>query len=88
MQVLGNWNLSGSGKFNQSWICCNNDNDFFCLVRRDAQSALDTVVDLCRRRLPERLGIPTDQIQLLSPTRRRGTGTKSLNQALQAALNP
>ena len=65
-----------------------NDNDFFCLVRRDAQSALDTVVDLCRRRLPERLGIPTDQIQVLSPTRRRGTGTKSLNQALQAALNP
>ena len=65
-----------------------NDNDFFCLVRRDAQSALDTVVDLCRRRLPERLGIPTDQIQVLSPTRRRGTGTRSLNQALQGALNP
>ena len=65
-----------------------NDNDFFCLVRRDAQSALDTVVDLCRRRLPERLGIPTDQIQVLSPTRRRGTGTGALNQALQGALNP
>ncbi len=65
-----------------------NDNDFFLMVRRDAQSALDTVVDLCRRRLPERMGIPTDQIQVLSPTRRRGTGTKSLNQALQLALNP
>ncbi len=65
-----------------------NDNDFFCLVRRDAQAALDTVVDLCRRRLPERLGIPTDQIQVLSPTRRRGTGTGALNQALQGALNP
>ena len=65
-----------------------NDNDFFLMIRRDSQSALDTVVDLCRRRLPERLGIPTDQIQVLSPTRRRGTGTKSLNQALQQALNP
>ena len=65
-----------------------NDNDFFFMVRRDAQSALDTVVDLCRRRLPERMGIPADQIQVLSPTRRRGTGTKSLNQALQQALNP
>ena len=65
-----------------------NDNDFFFMIRRDAQSALDTVVDLCRRRLPERMGIPTDQIQVLSPTRRRGTGTKSLNQALQQALNP
>ena len=65
-----------------------NDNDFFLMIRRDSQAALDTVVDLCRRRLPERLGIPTDQIQVLSPTRRRGTGTKSLNQALQQALNP
>ena len=65
-----------------------NDNDFFFMIRRDAQSALDTVVDLCRRRLPERLGIPTDQIQVLSPTRRRGTGTRALNQALQEALNP
>jgi exodeoxyribonuclease V alpha subunit len=49
---------------------------------------VDTIVDLCRRRLPQRMGIPTDQIQVLSPTRRRGTGTKALNQALQAALNP
>ncbi len=65
-----------------------NQGDFFCLARRDAQSVLDTVVDLCRRRLPERLGIPADQIQVLSPTRRRGTGTRALNQVLQAALNP
>ena len=34
------------------------------------------------------MGIPADQIQVLSPTRRRGTGTRALNQALQAALNP
>ena len=65
-----------------------NDNDFFFLRRRDPQAAVETIVDLCRRRLPERLGIPTDQIQVLSPTRRRGAGTTVLNQALQAALNP
>ena len=65
-----------------------NDNDFFFLARRDSQTALDTIVDLCRRRLPERMGIPADQIQVLSPTRRRGTGTRALNQALQQALNP
>ncbi len=64
------------------------DNDFFFLARRDSQAAVETIVDLCRRRLPERLGIPADQIQVLSPTRRRGTGTRALNQALQAALNP
>ena len=65
-----------------------NDGDFFFLARRDAQGVVDTVVDLCRRRLPERMGIPADQIQVLSPTRRRGAGTRALNQALQAALNP
>ena len=65
-----------------------NDNDFFFLSRRDSAAAVETIVDLCRRRLPERMGIPADQIQVLSPTRRRGTGTRNLNQALQAALNP
>ena len=65
-----------------------NDSDFFFLRRRDPQLAVETIVDLCRRRLPERMGIPADQIQVLSPTRRRGTGTTVLNQALQAALNP
>ena len=66
----------------------NHHGDFFFLARRAPQSALDTIVDLCRRRLPERMGIPADQIQVLSPTRRRGTGTRALNQALQQALNP
>ena len=65
-----------------------NDNDFFLLCRRDPDSVLHTIVDLCRRRLPERMGIPADQIQVLCPTRRRSTGTKALNQVLQQALNP
>jgi len=65
-----------------------NQGDFFFLTRRDPQDAVDTIVDLCRRRLPERMGIPPEQIQVLSPTRRRETGTRALNQALQAALNP
>ena len=64
------------------------EGDFFCLTRREPEAVLDTVVDLCRRRLPERMGIPAGEIQVLSPTRRRGTGTRALNQVLQAALNP
>jgi len=65
-----------------------NEGDFFFLTRRDPQSVVDTIVDLCRRRLPQNMGIPPEQIQVLSPTRRRGTGTRALNQALQQALNP
>ena len=65
-----------------------NEGDFFCLARREPEAVLDTIVDLCRRRLPERMGIPAGEIQVLSPTRRRGTGTRALNQVLQTALNP
>ncbi len=64
------------------------DGDFFFLSRPNGEATVDTIVDLCRRRLPERMGIPPDQIQVLSPTRRRSTGTAQLNAALQAALNP
>ena len=66
----------------------NNQGDFFFLCRRDGERTLSTVVELCKTRLPDHMGIPADQIQVLSPTRRRSTGTKALNQALQAALNP
>lgn len=62
--------------------------DFFFLQRRDMQRAVDTIVDLCVRRLPQNMGIPADQIQVLSPTRKNEAGTAALNLRLQAALNP
>ena len=66
----------------------NKSKDFFYMGRRDAKRTADTIVELCRSRLPEHMGIPADQIQVLSPTRRRGAGTAALNRALQEALNP
>lgn len=62
--------------------------DFFLLQRSDMLKSVDTIVDLCVRRLPENMGIPSDQIQVLSPTRKTEAGTFALNQRLQAALNP
>ena len=62
--------------------------DFFFLQRRDMQRAVDTIVDLCVRRLPQNMGIPADQIQVLSPTRKNEAGTAALNLRLQAVLNP
>jgi exodeoxyribonuclease V alpha subunit len=66
----------------------NKGNDFFFLRRHDAQRTADTIVDLVTRRLPENMGIPADQIQVLSPTRKYTTGTANLNRLLQQALNP
>ena len=62
--------------------------DFFFLPRRDSTRLVDTVVELCKTRLPEKMGIPASDIQVLTPTRRGATGTYELNRALQTALNP
>ena len=66
----------------------NTQNDFFFLCRRAPDRLVQTVVELCQQRLPDNMGIPADQIQVLSPTRKGVCGTVNLNRALQAALNP
>ena len=66
----------------------NTQNDFFFLCRRAPDRLVQTVVELCRQRLPNNMGIPAEQIQVLSPTRKGVCGTVNLNRALQAALNP
>ena len=66
----------------------NKARDFFYLGRRDAPRTVDTIVELCKTRLPQNMGIPPEQIQVLTPTRKRGAGTAALNRALQEALNP
>ena len=62
--------------------------DFFFLPCRSEEEMRQTITGLCTTRLPQKMGIPSDQIQVLSPTRKGGVGTSVLNQALQAALNP
>ena len=64
------------------------DRDFFFMKRRTAQSVVETIQALCSTRLPENMGIPASEIQVLSPTRRHETGTQNLNRQLQAVLNP
>ena len=62
--------------------------DFF-FMRRQSEEAVSTLIrELCLTRLPKNMGIPPEQIQVLSPTRKGGVGTASLNKMLQAALNP
>ena len=66
----------------------NKQSDFFFLCRRAPDRLVQTVVELCGQRLPDNMGIPTQEIQVISPTRRGECGTVNLNRALQAALNP
>ena len=63
-------------------------NDFFFLNARSEEDVGQTIVSLCASRLPQNMGIPADQIQVLTPTKKGGAGTVSLNKLLQASLNP
>ena len=65
-----------------------NKGDFFFMRRRDAESAVETIIELCSTRLPQNMGIDPGQIQVLSPTRLYTAGVNNLNRRLQEALNP
>ena len=62
--------------------------DFFFLRRRSEEAVCQTITELCALRLPKNMGIPPEQIQVLSPTRKGPVGTWNLNILLQKALNP
>lgn len=62
--------------------------DFFFLKRRSEEAVVQTIQELCACRLPERMGIPSAEIQVLSPTRKGTCGTRNLNAKLQEVLNP
>ena len=65
------------------------DSDFFFFKRTDYQQALKLIVDLAKTRLPKAYNYsPTEDIQILTPSRKGVTGTVELNKLLQDELNP
>ncbi len=65
-----------------------NSGDFFRLKRLQAAGTVETVTELVSKRLPEKMHIPSGDIQVLSPTRKGELGTAALNKRLQEVLNP
>ena len=62
--------------------------DFFFLPARSETETGQIIQSLCATRLPKNMGIAPEEIQVLSPTKKGGAGTGSLNTLLQASLNP
>ena len=62
--------------------------DFFFLNSASEEAVAQTICALCATRLPDKMGIPPEQIQVLSPTKKGITGTVNLNRLLQICLNP
>ncbi|MBR7122091.1 MAG: ATP-dependent RecD-like DNA helicase [Oscillospiraceae bacterium] len=62
--------------------------DFFFLPCQSEDAVAQTICSLCATRLPQKMGIPADQIQVLSPSKKGAAGTVALNKLLQSCLNP
>jgi len=62
--------------------------DLFFMQRKSEEQLAETISELCSERLPKNMGIESSQIQVLSPTRKRASGTASLNELLREKLNP
>jgi len=64
-------------------------NDFYFIEQEDPDQVLDIILELSKKRIPQRFGFdPIDDIQVLTPMHRGSVGAGNLNQQLQAALNP
>lgn len=65
------------------------ETDFFYLTGDEPEALFAKLMAVVTRRLPEKFGFdPVNDIQVLAPMNRGGLGARSLNVALQEALNP
>ncbi len=65
------------------------DGDFYFINRASNVSIAQTIVELCKERLPNHYNLdPTLDIQVLSPMKNSEIGTINLNKVLQETLNP
>ena len=63
--------------------------DFYFVEAADPETGLEKLLAMVRDRIPRRFGLdPVRDVQVLCPMNRGGLGARSLNIALQKALNP
>ncbi len=63
--------------------------EFYFIEREEPERALEAVLELVSRRIPDRFGFdPMEQTQVLSPMHRGLLGVENLNFELQQRLNP
>ncbi|WP_354643379.1 helix-hairpin-helix domain-containing protein [Kitasatospora camelliae] len=64
------------------------DKEVVILTAKDAGEAVHRAVQLLSDSIPRALGIPAEQVVLLTPGHGGGAGTRALNAAAKARLNP
>ena len=61
--------------------------DLFLFTFNNADRAATTIADLVTKKIPEKFGIPTEDIQILSPMHRGPLGVDNLNLIIQRAVH-
>jgi ATP-dependent exoDNAse (exonuclease V) alpha subunit len=64
------------------------DKEVVLVQARDAAEAVHRAVQLVGDSIPRALGIPAEQVRVLTPVHAGAAGTRALNAALKARLNP
>ncbi|CAN3979776.1 helix-hairpin-helix domain-containing protein [Kitasatospora purpeofusca] len=64
------------------------DKEVVILTAKDSAEAVHRAVQLLTDSIPRALGIPSEQVVLLTPGHGGGAGTRALNAAAKARLNP
>ncbi len=90
-QEAGSYIIANAHRINRGEMpLVDNDSaaDFFLFKTEEPERAAQLCVELVTDRIPRRFGIPSEEIQVLSPMHRGVIGVSALNEQLQAALNP
>jgi exodeoxyribonuclease V alpha subunit len=65
------------------------NDDFYFFKSEDPDEALARVLDVVKKRIPQKFSFhPMEDIQVLTPMNRGSVGTSRLNESLQETLNP
>jgi exodeoxyribonuclease V alpha subunit len=90
-QAAGSYIIENAHRINQGQMPewrPEQSQDFFLFQTDDPERAAELVVEIVQERIPRRFNIPAHDVQVLSPMHRGAVGVGSLNERLQAALNP
>ena len=67
----------------------NKSKDFFFMERENVSAVINTTVDLVKNKLPKYVDAPSEEIQVLTPSKKNGLlCSNELNKVLQERLNP
>lgn len=84
--IVVNAHMINKGEFPQ---LNKKEKDFFFIHEREGDKIVQTIIDLCKNRLPNYYGVdPLKDIQILTPMKKGDVGINILNKELQKALNP